>query len=226
MIEDFREATIQVAYIISAVLFIIGLKRLSAPASARQGNQLAMAAMIIAVLATLIDREIVTYWTIILGAPIGGGIGLLLARRVQMTAMPQLVALFNGMGGGTAAVVAVAEFMKFTRDGDATTGEAISVVIGVTIGCIAFTGSLIAGGKLHEVIPSGAIRSPIQMPMNILLVIGVVATWVILIAMGGGTTAVWIMFGLALLLGIALVIPIGGGDMPVVVSLLNSMTGL
>ena len=226
MIEDYREATIQVAYIISAVLFVIGLKRLSAPASARQGNQLAIAAMVIAFVVTLIDREIVTYWAIIFGTLIGGGIGLYLARSVQMTAMPQLVALFNGMGGGTAAVVAAAEFLKFSRDGVVSTGEALSVAFGVTVGCVAFTGSLIAGSKLHEILPSGAIRSPIQMPINILLVIGVAAAWVILVGMDGGNTTVWAMFGLALLLGVALVIPIGGGDMPVVVALLNSMTGL
>jgi H+-translocating NAD(P) transhydrogenase subunit beta len=226
MIEDYREATIQVAYIVSAVLFIIGLKRLSAPATARQGNQTAIAAMTLAVLATLIDREIVTYWAIIIGTLIGGGVGLYLARKVQMTAMPQLVALFNGMGGGTAAVVAVAEFLKFAKAGDVTTGEALSVAFGVTVGSIAFTGSLIAGGKLHEVLPSGAIRSPIQMPANIILVAGVLGAWVYLVGMGGQETTVWIMFGLALLLGVALVIPIGGGDMPVVVALLNSMTGL
>jgi H+-translocating NAD(P) transhydrogenase subunit beta len=170
--EDLRESIIHVAYIISAVLFIIGLKRLSAPATARQGNQTAIAAMVLAFLVTLIDREIVTYWTIIIGTLIGGGVGLYLARTVQMTAMPQLVALFNGMGGGTAAVIAVGEFLKFARDGDVTVGEALAVSFGVTVGCIAFTGSLVAGGKLHEILPSGAIRSPIQMPLNAVLVIG------------------------------------------------------
>ncbi len=224
--EDLRESTIHVAYIISAVLFIIGLKRLSAPATARQGNQLAIAAMVIAFLVTLIDREIVTYWAIIIGTLIGGGIGLYLARAVQMTAMPQLVALFNGMGGGTAAVIAVGEFIKFARDGEVAVGEALAVSFGVTVGCIAFTGSLVAGGKLHELLPSGAIRSPIQMPVSILLLLGVVATWVVLVGFDGGNTTVWAMFAIALILGVALVIPIGGGDMPVVVALLNSMTGL
>ncbi len=224
--EDLRESIIHIAYIISAALFIIGLKRLSAPASARQGNQLAISAMVIAFLATLIDREIVTYWAIIIGTLIGGGIGLYLARKVQMTAMPQLVALFNGMGGGTAAVIAVGEFLKFARDGEVSAGEGLSVAFGVTVGCIAFTGSLIAGGKLHEILPSGAIRNPLQMPLSILLVLGVAATWIFLLGMGGEETTVWIMFALALVLGVALVIPIGGGDMPVVVSLLNSMTGL
>jgi H+-translocating NAD(P) transhydrogenase subunit beta len=226
MIDDFREATIHVAYIISAILFIVGLKRLSAPATARQGNQIAIAAMTIAALATLVDREIVSYWSIIIGTLIGGGIGLYLARAVQMTAMPQLVALFNGMGGGTAAVIAVGEFLKFARDGEVAAGEALAVAFGVTVGCVAFSGSMIAAGKLQEILPGGAIRSPIQMPVNILLVLGVIAFWVSLVGLEGGNTSVWILFGIALLLGVALVIPIGGADMPVVVALLNSMTGL
>jgi H+-translocating NAD(P) transhydrogenase subunit beta len=226
MSEELNEGIIHVAYIISAILFIVGLKRLSAPATARQGNQLAIAAMTLAFLATLIDREIVSYWSIIIGTLIGGGIGLYLARAVQMTAMPQLVALFNGMGGGTAAVIAVGEFLKFARDGDVSTGEALSVAFGVTVGAIAFSGSMVAGGKLQEILPSGAIRSPIQMPLNILLVIGVVAFWVSIVALGGGSNSIWAMLAIALALGVVLVIPIGGADMPVVVALLNSMTGL
>jgi H+-translocating NAD(P) transhydrogenase subunit beta len=226
MSDELRESIIHVGYIVAAILFIIGLKRLSAPRTARQGNQLSIAAMVLAFVVTLIDPEIETFWSIALGVLIGGGIGLYLARAVQMTAMPQLVALFNGMGGGTAAVVAVSEFMKFTRVGAATFGEAASVAFGVTVGCIAFSGSMVAAGKLQELLPGRAYRSPIQMPLNIVLALAAIAFWVILLALEGGNTSVWILFAVALLIGVVVVFPIGGADMPVVVALLNSMTGL
>ena len=114
---DFRESAIALAYIVAAVLFIFGLKHLSSPATARAGNRLAALGMLIALVATLLDRQIVSFWMIAAGTALGAAIGIYFARTVQMTAMPQMVALFNGMGGATAALVSVAEYLRLTRDG-------------------------------------------------------------------------------------------------------------
>ncbi|HEX3534604.1 MAG TPA: NAD(P)(+) transhydrogenase (Re/Si-specific) subunit beta [Gemmatimonadaceae bacterium] len=223
---DLRASVIAISYIVAAVLFIFGLKRMTSPATARSGNRLAAIGMALALVATLIDHQIVSYWTIALGTLIGGVMGVYFARTVQMTAMPQMVALFNGMGGATAALVSVAEFLRLTRAGDAIgIGESTSIVLGTIIGAISFTGSIIAFGKLQEILPGRPLQFPLQRLINALLLLAAVALGIAVVA-GGGSTALWALFATALVLGAMFVLPIGGGDMPVVISILNSLTGL
>ena len=142
---------IQLAYLLSAVLFILGLKRLSSPATARRGNALAASGMLLAVVATLLDEKIVTFEWIVAGLVVGGLIGLLMARLVKMTAMPQMVAVFNGLGGLASGLVAAAEFLSGSAAGGAVSLDAaISIVVGTLIGAVTFSGSLVAFGKLQE----------------------------------------------------------------------------
>ncbi|HEY8832034.1 MAG TPA: NAD(P)(+) transhydrogenase (Re/Si-specific) subunit beta [Gemmatimonadaceae bacterium] len=223
---DLRASVIAVSYIVAAVLFIFGLKRMTSPATARSGNRLAAIGMALALVATLIDHQIVSYWTIAIGTLIGGVMGVYFARTVQMTAMPQMVALFNGMGGATAALVSVAEFLRLTRAGDAIgIGESTSIVLGTIIGAISFTGSIIAFGKLQEILPGRPLQFPLQRLINALILLSALALGIGVVA-GGGSTALWALFAAALVLGAMFVLPIGGGDMPVVISILNSLTGL
>ena len=223
---DLRASVIAISYIVAAVLFIFGLKRMTSPSTARSGNRLAAVGMALALVATLIDHQIVSYWTIALGTLIGGVMGVYFARTVQMTAMPQMVALFNGMGGATAALVSVAEFLRLTRAGEAIgIGESTSIVLGTIIGAISFTGSIIAFGKLQEILPGRPLQFPLQRVINALILLSVLALGVVVVA-DGRSTALWALFAAALVLGAMFVLPIGGGDMPVVISILNSLTGL
>jgi NAD(P) transhydrogenase subunit beta len=224
---DARESIISIAYIISAVMFIFGLKRLSTPATARSGNQLAALGMAIALAATLLDRQILSFWLIAAGTVIGALIGTYFARTVQMTAMPQMVALFNGMGGATAALVSTAEFIRLeSLQVTITKGEATSIVLGTIIGAISFTGSLIAFGKLQEILPGKPIEFPFQRVFNALVLLAMLVLGAFIVMGSSGIPALWAMFALALALGAFFVLPIGGGDMPVVISILNSLTGL
>jgi NAD(P) transhydrogenase subunit beta len=224
---DVRASVIAISYIVAAVLFIFGLKQLSSPSTARAGNRLAAIGMALALGATLIDRQILSFWTIALGTLVGAVLGVYFARTVQMTAMPQMVALFNGMGGATAALVSVAEFLRLTRNGEAIgAGEATSIVLGTAIGAVSFTGSIIAFGKLQEILPGKPLQFPLQRVLNALILLTVIGLGVAIVAAGGGVPALWALFAAALVLGAMFVLPIGGGDMPVVISILNSLTGL
>jgi NAD(P) transhydrogenase subunit beta len=223
---DLRASVIAVSYIVAAVLFIFGLKRLSSPSTARSGNRVAAIGMALALAVTLLDRQIVSYWTIALGTLIGGVMGVYFARTVQMTAMPQMVALFNGMGGATAALVSVAEYLRLSRAGETIgVGEATSIVLGTAIGAISFTGSIIAFGKLQEILPGKPLQFPLQRLINALILVAVAVLGIMVVA-GGGSAPLWALFAAALVLGAMFVLPIGGGDMPVVISILNSLTGL
>jgi len=223
---DFRASAIAVSYIVAAVLFIFRLKRLSSPGTARSGNRLAAVGMTLALAVTLLDRQIVSYWTIALGTLIGAVIGVYFARTVQMTAMPQMVALFNGMGGATAALVSVAEYLRLSSAGEAIgIGESTSIVLGTAIGAISFTGSIIAFGKLQEILPGKPLQFPLQRLINALILLAVLVLGILVVA-GGGSNPLWALFAAALVLGAMFVLPIGGGDMPVVISILNSLTGL
>jgi NAD(P) transhydrogenase subunit beta len=223
---DLRASVIASSYIVAAVLFILGLKRLSSPSTARHGNRLAAVGMALALAVTLLDRQIVSYWMIALGTLIGAVMGVYFARTVQMTAMPQMVALFNGMGGATAALVSVAEFLRLSGVAQAIgIGESTSIVLGTAIGAISFTGSLIAFGKLQEILPGKPLQFPLQRLINTLILLAVVVLGILVVA-GGGSTPLWALFAAALVLGAMFVLPIGGGDMPVVISILNSLTGL
>jgi NAD(P) transhydrogenase subunit beta len=223
---DLRASVIAVSYIVASVLFIFGLKQLSSPSTARSGNRLAAIGMALALAATLIDRQIISFWTIALGTLIGAAMGIYFGRTVQMTAMPQMVALFNGMGGGTAALVSVAEYLRLTGHGEVIgVGEATSIVLGTAIGAISFTGSIIAFGKLQEILPGKPLQFPLQRLVNGIVLLAVIVLGA-MVVMAAPTSTMWLLFTAALLLGAMFVLPIGGGDMPVVISILNSLTGL
>ncbi len=227
-----------IAYLISAILFVSGIKKLSSPATARSGNVRASLAMLLAIVVTLLEHEILD-WTTVAGAIIAGAvIGGILARYIQMTAMPQLVAVFNGFGGGASAAVAAAEFVRLSGTGAALgAGSGVTIVLGTLIGAVTLSGSLIAFGKLQGVVTGNPVTFPLQKPLNALLFLAIVvagaglASDTILqgLGLGGAEAGTWLFMALvggALLLGVLLVIPIGGADMPVVVSLLNSYSGL
>jgi NAD(P) transhydrogenase subunit beta len=218
---------VELAYLVAAGLFLFGLERLSSPATARQGNSLAALGMLIAIVVTLLDREIVGYTTILAGMIAGGAIGAISARRVKMTAMPQMVGIFNGLGGGASALVAAAEFMRHAGGGGAfPLDTAITVVIGTIIGAVTLSGSLIAFGKLQGLVSGSPVTWPLQKTGNLLVGLFIAATGVYLVAVTADVNLYLLLCGAALVLGVLLVIPIGGADMPVVISLLNSYSGL
>jgi H+-translocating NAD(P) transhydrogenase subunit beta len=217
---------LELAYILSGALFILGLKRLTSPATARAGNAMAAAAMLLAAGATLLDRSILTWTTLVVALIVGTLVGTLLARLVQMTAMPQLVATFNGFGGGASALVASAEFLRAVPIGDPGAAVGISVAIGVLVGTVTFSGSFIAFGKLQGVVTGRPVTWPLQRTVNLLIFLGMVGIGAWMVVSPPDPTLLAILAALAFVLGIFLVLPIGGADMPVVVSLLNSYSGL
>lgn len=222
------ETIIALAYLIAASLFILGIKYMSSPATARKGNMLAAVGMFIAIVVTLLDKEIVSYTWILVGIVIGSLIGAVSARKVKMTGMPQMVGIFNGFGGGASALVAAAEFMRLTSE---TTGllpmnVSISIALSIIIGGVTLTGSFIAFGKLQGFVSGSPIQFPLQNIVNALVMIGSVALSVYIIVFDPSLTLFLVVVGLSLLYGILFVIPIGGADMPVVISLLNSFSGL
>ena len=221
------EMLVQLTYLLSAILFVVGLKRLQSPATARAGNALAAFAMLLAIVATIVDAEILSWSGILIGMAIGGGLGGVAARTVKMTSMPQLVGIFNGSGGGASAVVAVAEFMSNPAVGVGTTG--VTILLGTLIGGVTLTGSFIAFAKLQELMTGNPITFPGQNALNAVLFLTVLALgWMVLTGAGGldPLVAFYLFCGVAALLGVLVVIPIGGADMPVVISLLNSYSGL
>jgi NAD(P) transhydrogenase subunit beta len=222
-----QQAALSFAYLVAAVLFILGLKFLSSPKTARRGNILAMFGMLIAVVATAFDANIISWTDIVIGAVIGAPIGFISARLVKMTAMPQMVALFNGAGGGAAALVSSGEFLRLLNSGSAPTWyQMLPIVLSCIIGSISFSGSLVAFAKLQELMTGRPITYKGQQLVNGLVLLGIIALVVILLA-GNATPAPFIgLIAASLLLGILAVLPIGGADMPVVISLLNSFTGV
>ncbi|MCD6032440.1 MAG: transhydrogenase subunit beta [Thermomicrobiales bacterium] len=223
---DNRVVLINVAYLIAAVCFIVGLKLLSSPATARRGNQIAALGMAIAVVATLFMPGLHNIWLILIGLAIGAVLAVFPARSVKMTAMPQMVAIFNGMGGATAALVSLVEFQ---HKPDIGRGEIVSIVLGVIIGSISFSGSMIAFGKLQELISGRAISYPNQRQINAIIGIAVLALAVIVVLIGQASASYLLivaLFAAALVVGVLTVLPIGGADMPVVIAVLNSMTGV
>ena len=207
-------------YLISAICFILGLKRLSHPKTARSGNFLAGLGMLIAIAATLASSNVLDLKLIAIGVGIGSVIGLLFATRVQMTEMPQMVAIFNGLGGAASAFVASSEFFKVNDLG-------IIICISVFIGTLTFSGSFIAFGKLQGIISGRAITFSGQQILNALMFASIVALGSVQqLGILPDSTIFYVIVLLALLLGIGLTIPIGGADMPVVISLLNSYSGI
>jgi NAD(P) transhydrogenase subunit beta len=212
---------IQFAYILSAAMFIYGLKNLGSPATARSGNKISSAAMLLAIVAALLDQGIVEYQFILLGVVVGGVIGAAAARLVAMTAMPEMVALFNGSGGLASLLVGWAAIAP-----GAGTFTLITIMLSVLIGGLTFTGSLVAYGKLSERIDGKPVMFKGQQIVNSLIVLGVIASATLFCIDPTNTTWLYLVIGLALLFGVMAVIPIGGADMPVVISLLNSYSGL
>jgi NAD(P) transhydrogenase subunit beta len=214
---------INLAYIAAAVLFVFGLKKLSSPATARKGNLMSSVGMLIAIVVTLLNEVKLPWENIIAGLIIGGLIGAISARKVQMTGMPELVALFNGFGGASSLLVGLVAVFATTN----TTFTNITIILSILIGGVTLTGSLIAYGKLSERIPSKAIQFSGQQIFNILLVIAIIAS-AVMFCMQPSVDSQWLyaVIGLSLLFGIMITIPIGGADMPVVIALLNSYSGL
>jgi NAD(P) transhydrogenase subunit beta len=214
------------AYLVAAVLFILGLSQLSSPKRARNGNFTAALGMVIALAATIPILHFTTagITVIAIGVVIGAVIGTVGARVVKMTAIPQMVALFNGVGGGAAALVAVAELLKFGVH--PAIAELLPSVLSIAIGSISFAGSLVAFAKLQELMTGTPITYPGQQVVNLLLALGVIGFAVAVMAIASVPFSFIALLVLALILGVAFVLPIGGADMPVVISLLNACTGL
>jgi NAD(P) transhydrogenase subunit beta len=218
----------ELGYLVASAFFIVGLKRLGSPATAPSGNRLSAWGMFLAIVVTLLDANLVSWTEIIVGVVAGGGLGLWMARSVKMTSMPQMVALLNGFGGAASVLVAGAELLKA-----GTAGEMLPVETGVTvqlsllIGSVTFSGSMIAWAKLQEVMTGKPITFPMQSVLNALLFLTVLGLggWQVF-STGAPAGAFYGALALAMLLGVLLVIPIGGADMPVVIALLNSYSGI
>jgi NAD(P) transhydrogenase subunit beta len=216
--------------LVAIACFILGLHFLNAPPTARFGNRLAAFGMFIALVVVLIQTMGIGWWAIAIGIVLGGTIGVVAAIRVKMTAMPQMVALYNGAGGGAAALIGVVEYVVFLHSGGAGLDPIVSVslVVSMIIGSVSFAGSIIAFLKLQELMTGRPITYPGQQVVNAIIALGIVALAIWFVA-SGGTRAVWgfyLLVAAALGLGVLFVMPIGGADMPVVISLLNSFTGL
>lgn len=215
-------------YLLASVLFVLGLKQLGSPETARGGNRLSSIGMLLAIVVTLLSSKTLTYGTVTAGLIVGGTMGLWAARTIQMTSMPQMVALLNGFGGGSSLFVAVTEFLKSEALGrTATMDVALSTQLGVLIGAVTLTGSAIAWAKLQEVMTGKPMVFGGQKVINGLLFATIVGLTGWMVASPDAPVwAFYALIGTALLLGILLVIPIGGADMPVVISLLNSYSGI
>ena len=223
-----------VAYLAAAALFIYGIRRLRTPETARSGNTLAAAGMVIALIATVFVADIdnvLSVGQISVGVLIGAVIGAVAAQRVQMTAMPQMVAAFNGVGGGAAALIAVSEFYRVEAlgQGQETIVASIAVLLSVIIGTVSFAGSIIAFTKLQELALTGSVTFPLQQVVNAAIFLVILLLSANILAGGlvlSPLVSLYLILGAALLLGVLFVIPIGGADMPIVISLLNAFTGL
>jgi NAD(P) transhydrogenase subunit beta len=217
-------AIINLAYLIASILFILGLRGLTHPRTAVRGNLLGALGMLVAVVVTLLNRRIISYEVIFAGLVVGSAIGTVLAVKIRMTAMPQLVALFNGFGGGASVLVAGAAFQEagFFKETQLT----VAVVASGIIGAVTFWGSLLAFAKLQGLIFGKVVRFTGQQAINVaiaLLAVGI-GTWIV--TEPNATHSYWLLVGAASTLGVLLVMPIGGADMPVVIALLNSYSGL
>jgi H+-translocating NAD(P) transhydrogenase subunit beta len=226
-LPGFVPTLIQIAYLVAAVCFIIGLKRLSSPATARSGNVIGATGMLIAVTATLLHWEIVSWTWIFAGIVLGAAIGGVMAKRVQMTAMPQMVALLNGFGGGASALVAGDEYLRFAGGHiDAPVNVQATIMLSVLIGSLTFSGSIVAFGKLQELITGRAVTYPGQKVVNGIIFGGAALLAIYLVAAPANLPLYAVLTLAALVIGVLFVIPIGGADMPVVISLLNSFSGV
>ncbi|HEV2426987.1 MAG TPA: NAD(P)(+) transhydrogenase (Re/Si-specific) subunit beta [Acidimicrobiales bacterium] len=223
-----RETLIDLLYLVAAITFIVALKGLSSPRHARRGNLIAAAGMLLAVVATFfkfVDGHALYHVPLILlGIGVGVIVAVPVARFVKMTAMPQLVAIFNGVGGGAASLVSITEFVHIHSTRPATY-VALEVLLGVLIGTVSFAGSAVAFAKLQELMTGRPVTYPGQQLINGVIGAGAVVL-IVWILITGSTSLLWVVLGLSAVLGVAFVLPIGGADVPVLISLLNSFTGV
>jgi len=215
---------ISIGYLVAAVLFILGLKALGRPRTAPRGNLLGATGMLLAILVTLLDQSIISYGVLVAGLALGGLIGAALALRVQMTSMPELVALFNGFGGGASVLVASASFIEAVDLGRADNQLAVAAALTALIGAVTFTGSLVAFAKLQESLKWSGFGG-IQIFNAAGMTAGVVLV-VLVTAQPGEWAWLWALVAVGLVVGATATLPIGGADMPVIIALLNSFSGL
>ncbi|MCL6494385.1 MAG: NAD(P)(+) transhydrogenase (Re/Si-specific) subunit beta [Ignavibacterium sp.] len=228
------KAVIEITYLVSSILFIFGIKKLASPKTARQGNLYAAIGMFLAIVATLLDQNVLTYEWIIIGSIIGALIGSTMAIKVPMTGMPQMVGLLNGFGGGASTLVALSEYFRKNPNYPVDTGAAfilpvdqgVAIILSLLIGSVTFTGSLIAFGKLQGIVTGKVVKYPLQHPINLVLLLAVLAAGAYVVINPNELNLLFIITGVSLVLGVLLVLPIGGADMPVAISLLNSYSGL
>ena len=210
-------------YVVASILFILGIKRLSHPKTARMGNQLASSGMLIAVVATLLYFGNIDFTQVAIGIAIGTVIGVLFAVKVEMTQMPQMVAIFNGLGGGASALVAAAEFLS---TGTTATFTVSTIVISVFIGTLTLSGSFIAFGKLQGFISGQPIVFPGQQIVNGILGVALLVAGIMTVLEPSDMNRFILTIAISAILGVSLTVPIGGADMPVIISLLNSYSGI
>ncbi|MBQ0755366.1 MAG: NAD(P)(+) transhydrogenase (Re/Si-specific) subunit beta [Gammaproteobacteria bacterium] len=216
------QSWIDIAYLIAASLFVLGIKGLTKPKTAVRGNQLSALGMLIACVVTLLDKDVIQYEVIIAGLLVGGTVGAVLAARVQMTSMPQMIALLNGFGGGASFAVASAAYFG----GVSGPVEVISTGAAILIGAVTLTGSLVAFAKLQELIGGGSIGFPGMKIVNALLLLGSLTAIGFMLVDPSNSQLYWGIAVASCVLGLLLVLPIGGADMPVVIALLNSYSGI
>ncbi|HEY8081167.1 MAG TPA: NAD(P)(+) transhydrogenase (Re/Si-specific) subunit beta, partial [Acidimicrobiales bacterium] len=235
-----RGTFLDLCYLVAAITFILALKGLSSPKHARRGNLIAAAGMALAIGATFAQPHLHHLIPMVVAMVLGAAVAVPTSRFVKMTAIPQLVAIFNGVGGGAAALVSVTEYialtttvvLRFSGGGVQTypapgvaTYKILEVVLGVVIGTVSFSGSAIAFAKLQELMTGRPVTYPAQQVLNAILGVAIVASGVVLLVTGS-LVWLWILLALSLLLGVAFVLPIGGADVPVLISLLNAFTGI
>lgn len=222
------------AYLLASMFFIFGLKMLSSPKTARQGNLVGALGMLIAIVVTLLDKSIIDFTYIIAGLIIGSALGVILAQKVQMTGMPQMVGVLNGFGGGASALVAFAEYLRLSGNPSITvwSGSEVSldvlipIVLSLLIGTVTFVGSMIASAKLHGIMRGAPILYPMQKQTNAAMFAAILVIGIFFVLDPSRWYLPLMVIGIAAVLGVTSVIPIGGADMPVVISLMNSYSGL
>ena len=225
---------IELTYLVASILFIFGIKFLGSPKTARKGNLFAAIGMFLAIAATLFDQQVLTFEWIIIGALVGSLTGIIMAVKTPMTGMPQMVGMLNGFGGGASILVALSEYFKMNPNYPVDTGamfnlpvnQGVAIILSILIGGVTFTGSMIAFGKLQGLVTGKVVKYPMQHSMNALLFLGVIAAGVYVVIFPAMINIVLIITAVSLVLGVLLVLPIGGADMPVAISLLNSYSGL
>ena len=225
-----NETLIAFLYLIASVCFIMALRGLSSPETSRGGLLYGVGGMVIAILTTVALPIVQSYWYIVVGIVVGGAVGTVSAQRIQMTALPQLVAAFHSLVGLAAVAVAAAAFYaphKFGigEVGNIHAGSLVEMGLGVAVGAVTFTGSIIAFAKLQALMSGAPIAFPFQHHLNgaLGIAIALLIAWLVI---DESQTAFWLLVGVSLALGFLLIIPIGGADMPVVISLYNALTGL